>query len=300
MNRLNNLHNKTQEVPQDDLPYNPSNVLLQASDLRNLFDNHGLAGIAFNNINLYRNAFVHRSYCTMKNHDFDSGNTRCPTDCLPLQEMSYERLEFLGDAILGCVIAHYLMVRFPDQDEGFLSKLRTKIVNGKMLGHLAELIGFPRFAIISKQIEEVSGRKNYKIMEDMFEAFIGAITMDFQGDTDTMSFPGHMTNIDVPFQGAGFYIAQQWIVAIIEKYIDFSDLIRAKTNYKDMLVRYMQHTFQDVPKFYEVSVNTKQNHKVFTYSVKNRSGAVLGTAQGNSKKDAENNAAKMALEYFGQ
>ncbi len=169
-----------------------------------------------------------------------------------------------------------------------------------MLGHLADLMGFPRFAIISKQIEEVSGRKNYKIMEDMFEAFIGAITMDFQGDDDAIMFPSHMKNIDVPFQGAGFYIAQQWIVSILEKYIDFSELIRSKTNYKDMLVRHMQHTFQDMPRFFEVSVETRHNSKVFTYCVKNRSGAVLGTAQGASKKDAENNAAKMALQYFGQ
>jgi ribonuclease-3 len=299
MHRLNNLHNKTQEVPEGDLPYNINNVLLQQDDLRSLFDRHGLHGIVFNNINLYRNAFVHRSYCTMKNADFDTGNTRCPKDCLPLQEMSYERLEFLGDAILGYVVAHYLMVRFPDQDEGFLSKMRTKIVNGKMLGHLAELVGFPKFAIISKQIEEVSGRKNYKIMEDVFEAFIGAIMMDFQ-DGHEVAFPAHITGIDAPFQGAGYYIAQQWIVNIVEKYIDFSDLIQSKTNYKDMLVRHMQHTFQDSPRFFEVSVDMRQNAKVFTYCVKNKQGAVLGTAQGASKKDAENNAAKMALQYYGQ
>lgn len=300
MNRLNNLHNKTQEVPLEELPYNPSNVLIQPDDLRKLFDDHGLSGIQFNNINLYRNAFVHRSYCTMKNHDFDSGNTRCPSGCLPLQEMSYERLEFLGDAILGYVIAHYLMVRFPDQDEGFLSKMRTKIVNGKMLGHLAALVGFPKFVILSKQIEDISGRKNYKIMEDVFEAFIGALTMDFQGDDDVVTFPTKVATLEVPFQGAGYYVAQQWIVSIIEKYIDFSELIQSKTNYKDMLVRYMQHTFQDAPRFFEVSVDVKQNAKVFTYCVKNRSGAVLGTAQGSSKKDAENNVAKMALQYYGQ
>jgi ribonuclease-3 len=236
----------------------------------------------------------------MKNDDFDSGNTRCPPGCLPLQEMSYERLEFLGDAILGQVVAHYLMVRFPDQDEGFLSRLRTKIVNGKMLGHLAELVGFPTFAILSKQIEEISGRKNYKIMEDVFEAFIGAIMMDYQNDSDEVNLPKHMETMSVPFLGVGYYVAQQWIITILEKYLDFSDLIQAKTNYKDMLVRYMQHTFQDAPRFFEVSVDMKNNQKVFTYSVKNRAGAVLGTAQGSSKKDAENNAALMALQYYGQ
>jgi dsRNA-specific ribonuclease len=100
--------------------------------------------------------------------------------------------------------------------------------------------------------------------------------------------------------GAGYYVAEQWIVTILEKYLDFSELIQSRTNYKDMLVRYMQHTFQDSPRFFEVSVEIKDNQKVFTYCVKNRSNAVLGTSKGNSKKEAENNAALIALRHYGQ
>lgn len=302
MSRLNALHNKTQDVPVDELPFNPSNVLLGAEDLRTFFDENGLKGVQFHNLNLYRNAFVHRSYCTMKNDDFDKGNQRCPPDCLPLQEMSYERLEFLGDAILGMVVAHYLIVRYPDQDEGFLSRLRTKIVNGKMLGHLAKLVGFPKFAILSKQIEDIQGRNNYKTMEDVFEAFIGALYMDFQTDDDDVTLEnGHARALSTaPFMGSGFYVAQAWIIGVLEKHIDFSDLIQAKTNYKDMLVRYMQQHNSDVPRFFEVSVTMQKGQKVFKYCVKDKAGAILGTATGCSKKDAENNSAKVALEYFGQ
>lgn len=301
MSRLTSLHNKTQDVPDEELPYNPSNVLLQSEDLRKFFDENGLEGVQFHNLNLYRNAFVHRSYCTMKNHDFDSGNQRCPVDCLPLQEMSYERLEFLGDAILGMVVAHYLMVRYPDQDEGFLSRLRTKIVNGKMLGHLASLVGFPKYVIMSKQIEESLGRQNYKTMEDVFEAFIGAVYMDFQNDEDDAVLPSKLKDLcTAPFMGAGYYVAQAWIISILEKHIDFSDLIQAKTNYKDMLVRFMQQRNSDSPRFFEVSVVMQKGQKVFTYCVKDKAGAILGTATGASKKDAENNAAKAALDYFGQ
>jgi hypothetical protein len=114
MHRLQSLHNKTKDVSDEELPYNSSNILIQNDDLKEFFKNHGLADIQFNNINLYRNAFVHRSYCTMKNDDFTSGNERCPKNCMPLQEMSYERLEFLGDAILGMVVARYLYERYPD------------------------------------------------------------------------------------------------------------------------------------------------------------------------------------------
>ena len=295
--RIQNIHNKTQVVANEELPYNPANVLLQHDDLRALFDSNGLPNVPFHNINLYRNAFVHRSYCTMKNDDFESGNERCPVDCLPLQEMSYERLEFLGDAILGMVVARYLYERFPDQPEGFLSKLRTKIVNGKMLGFLSVKVGFPKYVILSKQIEESQGRSNYKIMEDVFEAFIGAIYMDFQTHLDDVKLP---SNIPVePLSGSGYHIAEQWILHIVETHIDFPDLIQANTNFKDMLVRHMQHNAQDAPRFFEVNVVTKGNNKVFTYCVKDRGGAVLGTASAPSKKEAENLAAKAALSYYG-
>ena len=296
MSRLLSLHNKTQVVSETELPYNPSNVLLSLNDLCVLFDNHGLNGVRPNNLNLYRNAFVHRSYCTMKNDDFQTGNERCPADSLPLQEMSYERLEFLGDSILGMVVARYLYERFPDRPEGFLSGMRTKLVNGRMLGHLAECIGFPKFAILSKQIEEAQGRANFKIMEDVFEAFIGALYMDFQEDATMLP-----NTTFVPLSGSGFYVAEAWIVAVLEKYVDFAELICARSNYKDMLVRHMQHSLQDAPRFFEVNVrmvNSATHQKEFTYCVKDRSGAVLGTAKGGSKKEAENLAAKKALEHY--
>ena len=79
-----------------------------------------------------------------------------------------------------------------------------------MLGYLSEKIGFPKYAIISKQVEDANGRNNYKIMEDIFEAFIGALYLDFQNDKKEM-------------------IVEKWIIHIIEEYIDFSELIMQKT-----------------------------------------------------------------------
>jgi len=298
MNRLNSLHNKTQEVKEVDLPYNPSNTLLQKDDLRAFLNANGMSDCEYHNLNLYRTAFVHRTFFTMKNADFESGNDRCPAGCLPLQDMSYERLEFLGDAILDMIVARYLYERYPDQNEGFLSKMRTKIVNGKMLGHLAKEIGFPKFAIISKQIEDSQGRDNYKTMEDIFEAFIGAIYIDFQDDPIEMT--SSQTTRLLPFSGAGYHCAEIWVVSILEKYLDFAELIQSNTNFKDMLVRHMQHTFQDSPRFFEISVDIRSGKKTFTYCTKDRSGTVIGTATGLSKKDAENNSARAALLYYKQ
>jgi len=293
MNKISNLHNKTKDVVIEEMPYNNKNILISHEDLKELFKCNGLGDIQYHDINLYRNAFVHKSYCTMKNADFASGNTKCPDDCLPLQEISYERLEFLGDSLLGMIVAGYLYERFPDQNEGFMSKIRTKLVNGKMLGYLSDKIGFSKYAIISKQVEDVNGRTNYKIMEDIFEAFIGALYLDFQRDTDKLNLP-----VDSINNGTGFFIVQKWIVYIIENYIDFGELIVSKTNYKDMIVSYMQHNLQDQPRFFEVNIVTRDNTKVFTYCIKDKNNTVVGTANGASKKEAENNVSLEALKYY--
>ena len=296
MKRIQGIHNKTKEIDIQSQPYNNKNVLLQNADLAEIFANNGLAGIEFKNIDLYRVAFVHKSYCTMKNIDFDKSNINCPADCLPLQDMSYERIEFLGDALLGMIVANYLYARFPDQNEGFLSKIRTKIVNGRMLGYLSDKIGFPKFAIISKQVEETGGRNNFKIMEDIFEAFIGALFLDFQTDGDKVQLPNAIKI--APLTGSGYFIVESFIIYIIENYIDFCELIRIKNNYKDMLVSYMMHNLQDAPKFYEVKVLMRDNVRIFTYCVKDRNNAIIATSTGSNKKEAENNAAKEALLYY--
>lgn len=296
MKRIDNIHNKTKEIDSINLPYNNKNVLLNDENLRELFDSNGLNGLKYKNINLYRVAFVHKSYCTMKNIDFNKSNINCPSDCLPLQDVSYERLEFLGDSLLGMIVANYLYSRFPDQNEGFLSKIRTKLVNGKMLGYLSDKIGFPKFAIISKQVEDSNGRNNYKIMEDIFEAFIGALYLDYQSEDDEVILP---KNIQLsPMTGVGYYVVESWLIYIIENYIDFSELIRVKNNYKDMLTSHMQNYLQDIPQFKELSVSTRDNYKIFNYCVKDRNGTIISTSTGKSKKEAENNAALEALKYY--
>lgn len=296
MKRIDNIHNKTKEIDSVNLPYNNKNVLLNDENLRELFDSNGLSGLKYKNINLYRVAFVHKSYCTMKNIDFNKSNINCPSDCLPLQDVSYERLEFLGDSLLGMIVANYLYSRFPDQNEGFLSKIRTKLVNGKMLGYLSDKIGFPKFAIISKQVEDSNGRNNYKIMEDIFEAFIGALYLDYQSEDDEVILP---KNIKLsPMTGVGYYVVESWLIYIIENYIDFSELIRVKNNYKDMLTSHMQNYLQDIPQFKEISVSTRDNYKIFNYCVKDRNGTIISTSTGKSKKEAENNAALEALKYY--
>ena len=264
------------------LPYNESNCLIGKKDilrLLSIFD-------TIHNENIYRRAFVHRSYCTRKNENFVDGNVNCPDNCLPLQEESNERLEFLGDAVLHKVVAVYLFDRYPTENEGFLTTMRTKLVNGEMLASLSRKLGFNNYVMISNQIESNNGRQNKNILEDAFEAFIGAIFLDFE-----------------EANGSGDERARDWIIHILENYVDFTELLTQNTSYKDRLVKHCQHNYQFIPQFREVDVVDKNNgsnnsHRIYTIFVRDNTGCVIGIGKGNSKKSAELEASKKALQYY--
>lgn len=258
-------------------PYNPKNILVDARDVQLLLNTYDVTD-KINDIGIYRKAFVHKSYCTRKNDNFINGNVECPSDCLPLQEESNERLEYLGDSILSKVVASYLFERYPDENEGFLTKMRTKLVNGKMLAHLSDIVGLKKYIILSKQIEDADGRNSINILEDAFEAFIGAIYIDFKVDGDR--------------------VVSRWILSVIESNIDFADLIRHNTNHKDTLCKYFQQNYNYIPKFLESKVEMKKNQKVYTICVKDEHGSIISVGSGSSKKEAENDAAKNALERY--
>lgn len=262
------------------LPFNPHNILLDDASL-NMLLNQYLPSYKYKDLNVFRNALVHKSYCTRKNENFVEGNTQCPEGCLPLQEESNERLEFLGDAVLNLIIGDYLFQRYPDESEGFLTKLRTKLVNGNMLAELSQHARLPRYVIISKQIEENNGRRNKKVLEDSFEAFLAALYMDARD------------------QGLnGVEVVQDWVVALIEENIDFTELLVQNTNYKDTFIKYAQHNFNYLPKFYELNTETTNNSKIFRVTIKDRDGAIISTGSGINKKQAENDAALNALRYY--
>ena len=258
-------------------PYNESNHVICHDELIGLLKPYDV-NVVYNNIDIYRKAFVHKSYCTRKNENVLNGNVNCPDNCLPLQEESNERLEFLGDSILGKVVAAYLFERYPDENEGFLTKMRTKLVNGKMLAHLSALVGLKPYIILSKQIEEGDGRNSVNILEDAFEAFIAAIYIDFGERGDEMS--------------------RNWIISVIENNLDFAELIRNNHNYKDIFLKYFQQNFNYIPKFFEMKVETINNQKKYCVCIKDNKGNVISIGYGASKKEAENDASKNGLNEY--
>lgn len=212
------------------IPYNPKNILIQDYHLKDILGNFGIQ-IDVIDIELFRQALTHKSYIKKdfynKNLDELIKYKKKMPDVLELQEESNERLEFLGDTVIKAIISEYLFERYPTQDEGFMTKLKTKIENRESLARWAKIIGLDKFVIISSQNEESNnGRTNEKILEDAFESFMGALKKD--------------TN---------FETCNKLIRNLLENQIDWSEILYKDCNYKDQLQRYYHSLKWEHPKF---------------------------------------------------
>ena len=255
-------------------------------------------------LNIFQKAFVHKSYYTdtysseedkKKNEKYFGTidvniNTNEYKDCMPLQNYSNEVIEWLGDGIIQSVSAIYLYGRFKTQQEGFLTKIRSKLVKTESLSKLALALGFDKYIILSNHIEVLcNGRKNSRILEDCFEAFIGCM-MNYFGETS---------------EKEGFHTCYTFIVSVIEKYIDIVELIVNDDNFKDQLMRFFQKKYDGKFPIYEskpVIQSIGENgitNKKFNMYVKDIDGNIIGEGIAKSKKEAEQLAAKQALMYFG-
>ena len=130
-----------------------------------------------------------------------------------LQDKSYEVLEYLGDAVIHAVLAEYLFRRYPNADQGFLTTLRTRIEKGETLNKFSRKLQFDKYAIISRNIELSGGRdNNVNIMEDIFEAFIGALKLETNFETCQKFI---INLIDCLY----IYIINQFFLYYIKKFI---------------------------------------------------------------------------------
>ena len=271
-------------------PYNFNNKLLTENDIHKILQSYDIND-SIHSTKFYQMAFIHSSYS--KKTPLEIGENVVlaskPEGALELMNEDYERLEFLGDAVVSIVVAKYLYERFPDEDEGFLTKMRTKLVNGEMLGFLASKLGFGEFAIMSRHIEDkCKGRTSQHILEDIFEAFVGAMFLDFN-EIDNYNL------LDNFYSGIGFQICEKFIMHVIEEHVDFSELILKNNNYKEMVNKYFKETYNSPINFSEVSVDGGLNDRLYTINVLDNKNNILGTGIGKSKKKAEQYACKDTL-----
>tara|TARA_B100000214_G_C23969118_1_gene629181 strand:+ start:630 stop:1430 length:801 start_codon:yes stop_codon:yes gene_type:complete len=251
-------------------PYNLNNHLITLNDIINIMEKLNINDFSTTNLKLYQKSFIHKSYCKLKDYE----EFKYPGDnYLPLQDESYETIEFLGDSILGSVVSSYIYRRFHmiyGETEGFLTKLKIRLVCGENLSDVSKKMNLSRHLIISKHIEEnCSGRENKNILEDVLESFIGALYLD-----------------------KGYNYTEKFIINLIETYCDFTEIILKDTNYKDQISRYFQQTFNVYPKY-----KTEKYENIFRSSIFNGE-TLVQIGSGESKKKAEQDVSKKALIHF--
>ena len=214
-------------------------------------------GYRFENITLLQNALAHSSYANEQWHNSLKSN---------------ERLEFLGDSILGMVVAEYLYRNFPDRPEGDLTRMRADMVCEKSLAHIAEQLNLGRYLLLGNGEELGGGRKRPSILADAVESVIAACFLD-GGMAAAENFVKKFVLTNVPvtsMKNADFKTALQ-------------ELVQQKKN-QQLAYRLVGESGPDHDKAFSVEVELN--------------GTVVGKGTGSSKKRAEQDAARMAIEHL--
>jgi dsRNA-specific ribonuclease len=232
-------------------PYNSNNIEVSCANVQELLSNYGIFTKPFN-IELYKRAFIHKSYTKRPKLENSNANiviVSKPEDCLPLKTKSNERLEFLGDGVLELITKYYLYKRFPKADEGFMTEKKIALVKNEHIGKLALEMGLNKYFIISRHAEEKNIRNNLKKLGCLFEAFIGAIFLDFNRISIKDEY-GWFENV---FNcGPGLQMAQIFVENVFEKHVDWTNLINNDDNYKNKLQVIIQKEFKITPDYVEL------------------------------------------------
>ena len=219
-------------------------------------DIEAVVGMPIGDLALYEHALKHRSVFR--------GIVTTGTE-------SNERLEFLGDAVLGAVVAEHLYAEFPDRDEGFLTRMRANLVNGKALAGYARAIGLPPLILMSDNMAGSDGRDNQTILADAFEAIVGALYLDL-----------------------GFAAARRFVLDLLGRLVDLGDLAVQRSNYKSLLLEYVQARGWPQPTYAVVNEEGPSHDRRFTVEV-SVDEMPYGQGEARSKKQAEQAAAREAL-----
>ena len=214
-----------------------------------------MLGFVPGNLSLYRLAFRHKSVATNVKKGVKNSN---------------ERLEFLGDAVLGSVVAEVLFKLYPYEDEGFLTELRSKIVNRVNLNQLARKLGFEQ--LIQYDNRMVNSARQGSLLGDAFEALIGAIYLD-----------------------KGYDFTKNFLINhIIKSHIDIRRLEQTETNFKSKLIEWCQRHGKDIT-FEMIENQEGESSKLFTVQA-SIDGEIMGQGKEFNKKNAEKLAAEKACE----
>ncbi len=213
--------------------------------------------IKFKNLSLLDLALHHRSFCN-ENHDFAHANN--------------ERLEFLGDSVLGMATAAFLYVDMEENPEGDLARIKAAVVSEETLAPISAKIGIDNLLILGKGEEMSGGRKKKAILADALEAIIGALYLD-----------------------SGWKSAQKFVLELIAPEIRAVQENRAHKDYKTLLQEWFQKRSKSFPIYETIKRTGPEHDQTFTVTVR-LAEKTFGPATGKSKKEAEQNVAKITYE----
>lgn len=265
-------------------PWNFNNKRIPNEVVRRVLNSHGIKPKDYS---LYQKACIHVSYRKRSQDEIPKNRfvemEPRPEGCMDLWDMDNERIEFVGDALLSATISDYLYTRYPNQGEGFLTKLRMKLVNNRSLGTIIHKMRLNEYLIISKHFEEkCDGRNNLKILGGMMEAWICAVYMDYKNAGKD------------PWKAT-----RHFVQSIFETYCDFAKVIISNYNYKEQLLQYYQRSFGQPPKYKMIDSVGAIHERIFTMGVLGVNGEIVARASARCKKTAEQIASKLALKEFG-
>lgn len=217
--------------------------------------------ITFKNKMLLQRSMTHKSFSNENSH---------------LSLRDNERLEFLGDSVLSIVISTYIFDNFPDYPEGELAKMRSVIVSEPILALKAREINLGDYLLLGKGEDLSGGRKRESILADSMEAIIGAVYLD-----------------------CGIKKAEEFIIDLFETIIKEVEQGKYIQDFKTVLQEVIQQESINRPTYFVVDEKGPDHNKTFKVEVRHNN-ITLGSGQGSSKKEAEQNAAKVALEKIGK
>jgi ribonuclease-3 len=212
----------------------------------------------FRNKKLFEQAFTHRSYLNETKEKLSSN----------------ERMEFLGDSILSFVVSQYLYTNFPQFEEGALTNIRSLMVNTKSLAIIAKELDFGSYLKLSKGEEESKGRQNQSLLADCFEGFVGALFVD-QGIDEVVKF------LEVVLLPKAIEIVQN----------------KSFKDPKSLLQELVQSRRLNSPMYKVLNEFGPAHSKKFKIGAY-VDGKLISEGEGKSKRDAEENAAQKALDFY--
>lgn len=221
--------------------------------LKKLLILQNLLCVEFSNIELLDISLTHGSYAyeTKKQSPYN------------------ERLEFLGDSVLGLIITHYLYEHFPSMEEGELARMKSSLVSAPTLAEKAKFLGLGAYLKLGRGEEKAGGRVRSSILADTMEALMGAVYLD-----------------------RGFKTTKSFILKLFQN--DLETIGSLRKDYKTMIQEYFQHKYKALPEYRVISEFGPAHKRSFTVELVFR-GKKIGWGRGKSKKEAQQSAAKSAI-----